>query len=71
MYVSAFMMNFALLNNFWYVAFQVHPVLTDVSCHSASHMSAVLGENLLRSFIIPRNACSSFLFFEEVSVSLL
>ena len=42
------MMDFALSNNFWYVAFQVHSVLTDVSCLSALHTPAVLGQNLLR-----------------------
>ena len=40
------MIAFALLNIFWYVAFQVHSVLTDVSFLSDLHVSAVLGENL-------------------------
>ena len=48
MHSSAFMMDFDLLNNFWYVAFQVHSVLTNVSCFSALHTSSVLEENLLR-----------------------
>ena len=43
-HASSLMIDFALLNSFWYVAFQVHSVLTDVSCLSDSQISAVLGE---------------------------
>ena len=40
--------DFSLSNNFWYIAFKVHSVLTDVYCLSNTHTSAVLGENLLK-----------------------
>ena len=42
------MIDFALVNSFWYVALQVHSVLTDVSFLSDSQTSVVLGENLLK-----------------------
>ena len=45
MHASSFIIDFALSNNFYYVAFQVHPVLTDFNHLSASHTSAELGEN--------------------------
>ena len=46
MHASSFMIAFALSNIFWYAVFQVYSVLADVSFHSDSHTSAVLGENL-------------------------
>ena len=45
MHGSAFMIAFALSNNYWQFAFQVNSDLTDVSCLSASHTSVVLGED--------------------------
>ena len=42
------MTDFALLNSFWYAAFLVHSVLTDIFCLSDSEMPAVLGGNLFR-----------------------
>ena len=42
------MIDFALSNISWYVAFQVHPVLGDVSFLSDLQTSAVLGENLFK-----------------------
>ena len=42
------MIDFVLLNSFWYVTFQAHSVLTDASCLSDSQTSAVLGDNLLK-----------------------
>ena len=47
-HVSSFMTDIALFNSFWYIAFQVHSGLTDISFLSDSQMSAVLGENLLK-----------------------
>ena len=49
------MTDFLLSNNVGYVAFQVHSVLTDVNCLSASQMFAVLEENLPEYLIIPRS----------------
>ena len=46
LHFSSFVMGFALSNNFWYIAFLIHSVLTDVSCLCALQISAVLGENL-------------------------
>ena len=40
------MIAFALLNIFWYVAFQVNSVLADVGFLIDLHVSVVLGENL-------------------------
>ena len=51
MHISAFMMDFTVSHNFWYVAFQVHSVLTDVSCLSASHTSALLNKRQPASIV--------------------
>ena len=47
-HISSFVIDFALLNIFWYVVFLVHSVLADVNFLSDSQMSAVLGDNLLK-----------------------
>ena len=41
-HASLLMNAFAFLNILWYVAFQVHSVLADVSFLNGSHVSAVL-----------------------------
>ena len=43
---SSFMINFALSIIFWYVVFQVHSVLFDISFLRDSQVSAVLGDIL-------------------------
>ena len=45
---SSFVIDFALSNSFWHVAFQVHYVLTAVNCLSDSQTSVVLRENFLK-----------------------
>ena len=45
-HASSLMITFVLLNIFWYVAFQVLSVLTDMSFLSGSHLPAVLRGNL-------------------------
>ena len=47
MHVSAFMMDFASQITYG-MLHSMSTVLTDVSCLSALHTSAVLGDNLLR-----------------------
>ena len=42
------MIDFVLLDIFWYVEFQVHTVLADVHFLSDSQMSPMPGENLLK-----------------------
>ena len=50
-HASSLMIAFALLNIFWYIAFQVHSVFTDVSFFSGLHVSAMLGDNLPKIII--------------------
>ena len=71
MHAFSFRIDFALSNNFLYITFQVHSVLTDVNHLSALHTPVVLEENLLKKLIISRNSQSSFLFFGCLSVIAL
>ena len=64
------MMDFALLNNFWYSAFKVCSALTDVSCLSALYTSDVLGEKLM-IYLFQGMLGVILCFLEEVSLSLL
>ena len=63
MHTSTLISDFVFANSCWYDAFQVHVILLDVSFQSGSHTSAVPGENLPRKLMMPKKACSSFLFF--------
>ena len=65
------MFDFALLNSFLFVAFNIHYDLTDITFLSDSQMYTVLGENLLKEIINPRNALSSFLVWGNISMSTL
>ena len=71
MHTSSLIINFSLSNTFWHVEFQVHSVLLDIICLSNSNTSAVLGENLFKKLIIPRNAWNFFYVFQRPSVVVL
>ena len=59
MYESPLIIAYAS-SNILVCGIHVHSALADVSFLGDSHTSAVLGENLPKYVIIPRNACSSF-----------
>ena len=48
-HASTSMMDFALLNIFWYIASQVNSVLADVNFHSDSQLSTMLGQKICLS----------------------
>ena len=65
MHIS-FIMAFAFSYKSWYMLFHVQSAFVDVSLHRGSHTSAVVGENMPKLFIIPKNYCGSFLSVGDV-----